>query len=217
MTGESMIQVKICGVTTPEDAVFALAQGADALGLNFVPGTPRCLEVEAASGIVAGLPPFGARVGIFVDEPAKSVEAIARKVGLDIAQLHGEETPEDCRYLAGRGIRVIRGLRVRGPETLKEAGRFEDCTILLDAYVEGRLGGTGETFNWELARELARKRPVILSGGLTPENVAEAVRVVSPYGVDSSSGVEGDTPARKDPDRVRRFIRNARGAAGSNL
>ena len=208
-----MIRVKICGVTTVEDARFALDRGADALGLNFVPGTPRCLEVEDAAAISAALSPFGARVGVFVDETAERVAAVARRAGLDTVQLHGSETPETCRRLLGQGLRVIRGLRVRGEETLAEADRFEGCTILLDAYVEGELGGTGKSFDWGLARELAARRPIILSGGLRPENVADAVRRVRPYAVDSSSGVEGDRPGRKDPERVARFIENAREAA----
>jgi len=207
-----MIRVKICGVTTIEDARHALDCGADALGLNFVPGTPRCLDEKAAAEIAAPLPPFGSRVGIFVNEAAERVDAIARRVGLDAAQLHGEETPEECRWLMGRGLRVIRGLRVRGADTIEEAALYPDCTILLDAYVQGELGGTGKTFDWSLARELAATRPLILSGGLRPENVAEAVREVIPYGVDSSSGVEGQTPGRKDPERVRAFIENARAA-----
>jgi len=205
-----MIRVKICGVTTVGDARYALENGADALGLNFVPGTPRCLDVDVAASLAAALPPFGVRVGIFVDESPERVEAISREVGLDAVQLHGEEPPEACRWLMDRGVRVIRALRVKGPQTIDEAARFPDCTILLDAYVQGELGGTGKTFDWELARELVASRPVILSGGLRPENVGEAVRLVRPYGVDSSSGVEGETPGRKDFDRVRAFIENVR-------
>ncbi|OGL61917.1 MAG: hypothetical protein A3I72_05695 [Candidatus Tectomicrobia bacterium RIFCSPLOWO2_02_FULL_70_19] len=205
-----MIRVKICGVTTLEDARFALECGADALGFNFVPGTPRCLPEEAAASLAAALPPFGVRVGVFVNETPPRIEQIARQVGLDAVQLHGDETPEDCRWLGGRGLRVIRALRVRGPGTLAEADRFPSCAILLDAYAEGRLGGTGETFDWSLARELAGRRTVILSGGLKPGNVAQAIQEVRPYGVDASSGVEGGAPGRKDPDRVRRFIENAR-------
>ncbi len=205
-----MIRVKICGVTTAEDARYALEKGADALGLNFVPGTPRCLESDVAARLAAALPPFGARVGIFVDESPERVEAIFREVGLDAVQLHGEETPEACRWLMNRGVRVIRALRVRGPETIAEAARYNGCTILLDAYVKGELGGTGKTFDWELARDLAASRHVILSGGLRPENVAEAIRQVRPYGVDTSSGVEGDIPGRKDFGRVRAFIENVR-------
>lgn len=207
-----MIRVKICGVTTVEDARYALEKGADALGLNFVLGTPRCLEVGAAIEIAAGLPPFGTRVGIFVNEPPDRVETIFHQVGLDAVQLHGEEPPEDCRWLIDRGVRVIRGLRVKGEETIAEADRYPGCTILLDAYVKGELGGTGKTFDWALARELAARRPVILSGGLRPENVAEAIEQVRPYGVDSSSGVEGKTPGRKDARFVNAFIQNARSA-----
>ncbi len=205
-----MICVKICGVTTLGDARYALENGADAIGLNFVPGTPRCLDTGVAASLVAALPPFGVRVGIFVDETPERVEAIFREVGLDAVQLHGEETPEDCSWLMDRGVRVIRALRMKGPETIDEAARYPECTILLDAYVQGELGGTGKTFDWELARKLSASRPVILSGGLKPENVAEAIRQVRPYGVDTSSGVEGDTPGRKDLARVRAFIGNAR-------
>ncbi len=207
-----MIRVKICGVTTAEDARYALENGADALGLNFVPGTPRCLDAGTAAALSAALPPFGARVGIFVDEPPERVETIFREVGLDAVQLHGEETPEACRWLIDRGVRVIRALRVKGPETIAEAARYPACTILLDAFVKGELGGTGKTFDWELARDLAARRPVILSGGLRPENVAEAIHQVRPYGVDASSGVEGEVPGRKDFWRVRAFIENARAA-----
>ena len=207
-----MIRVKICGVTTVEDAEFALESGADALGLNFVPGTPRCLEVEQARKIAEALPPFGTRVGVFVNETPERVMEIARRVGLDAAQLHGDETPEDCRWLIERGLRVIRALRVKGPETIAQIDAFPDCAILLDAYVKGALGGTGETFDWGLARQVAGARPIILSGGLKPENVVDAVRSVQPYGVDSSSGVEGEILARKDPERVLGFIQNARAA-----
>lgn len=207
-----MIRVKICGVTTVEDAEFALEAGADALGLNFVPGTPRCLEVEQAREISEALAPFGTRVGIFVNERPEHVMEIARRVGLDAAQLHGDETPEDCRWLIERGLRVIRALRVKGPETIAQMDAFPDCAILLDAYVKGALGGTGETFDWELARQAAVARPIILSGGLKPENVGEAVRDVQPYGVDSSSGVEGAVLGRKEPDRTLSFIENARAA-----
>ena len=207
-----MIRVKICGVTTVEDAEFALAAGADALGLNFVPGTPRCLDLEQAREIAEALPPFGTRVGVFVNETSRRVLEIARRVGLDAAQLHGDESPEDCRRLMEQGLRVIRGLRVKGPETIARINDFPGCAILLDAYVKGALGGTGETFDWELARQAAEARPIILSGGLKPENVAEAVRSVQPYGVDSSSGVEGAVLARKDPERVVEFIQNARAA-----
>lgn len=205
-----MIRVKICGVTTIEDALHALNCGADALGLNFVPGTPRCLDEKTAAEFSAVLPPFGLRIGVFVNESVGRVESIARRVGLDAAQLHGEETPEECSWLIKRGLRIIKGLRVRGVETGEEASLYPDCTILLDAYVEGELGGTGKTFDWSLARELGATRPLILSGGLRPENVADAIRQVNPYGVDSSSGVEGQTPGRKDPDRVKAFIEKVR-------
>jgi phosphoribosylanthranilate isomerase len=207
-----MIRVKICGVTTLEDARHALDCGADALGFNFVPGTPRCLDEAAAAVITSALSAGVERVGVFVNETPGRVEAIARRAGLSAVQLHGEESPEMCRQLLERGFRVIRGLRVRGPEIIEEAALYPDCTVLLDAYVKGEPGGTGQTFDWSLAREIAAGREVFLSGGLRPENVADAVRRVKPYGVDSSSGVEGDVPGWKDPDRVKAFIESAREA-----
>ncbi|MDA0999550.1 MAG: phosphoribosylanthranilate isomerase [bacterium] len=210
-----MIRVKICGVTAAEDAAWALAQGADALGLNFVPGTPRCLDPAAARAVSAALPPLGTRVGIFVDEAPERVESIAREVGLDVVQLHGAEPPEVCRWLGERGLRVIKALRVSGRETLDLAEDYSGFPLLLDAYVEGKLGGTGKTFDWSIARELAQKRDIILSGGLQPENVADAIRQVRPYGVDTSSGVEGGTPGRKDFAKVQAFIENARAAAAA--
>lgn len=208
-----MIRVKICGVTTIDDARYALEKGADALGFNFVPGTPRCLQVSDALTMAAALPPFGVRVGVFVDESPEEVEAVFREVGLDAVQLHGGETPEDCRWLMDRGVRVIRALRVKGPETIDEADLYPDCTILLDTYRAGEMGGTGRTFNWEWACDLASSRTVIVSGGLRPENVAEVISRVRPYGVDASSGVEGEIPGLKDGDRVRAFIENARKAS----
>ncbi len=208
-----MIRVKICGVTTIEDARFALASGADALGLNFVPGTPRCLDVESAREIAGALPPLGTRVGVFVNESPGHVARVARRVGLDAVQLHGEETPGDCRSLIEEGLRVIRALRVKGPETIAQIDAFSGCGILLDAFVKGAFGGTGKTFDWELARRAAQTRSIILSGGLTPENVAEAIRTAQPYGVDTSSGVEGAAPGRKEPARVLDFIQHARAAS----
>ncbi len=211
-----MIRVKICGVTTAEDAKFALEAGADALGLNFVPGTPRCLDVEQAREIGEALPPFGTRVGVFVNESPERVLEVARRVGLDAAQLHGDEAPEDCRWLIKQGLRVIRALRVKGPKTIEEIDAFPGCAILLDAYVEGVLGGTGRSFDWLLAEGAARSTPIILSGGLRPDNVAEAVRRVQPYGVDSSSGLEGVISGRKDSERVLDFIQNAHAAMAAH-
>lgn len=208
------VRVKICGITQAADAAAAVEAGADALGFVFVPGTPRHVTAEQATALVCVLPPFVSRVGLFVDAPLDEIRHTVRAVGLDTVQLHGAETPPCCEALLGVATR-LKAFRVRGPETLLEVNRYGGSVeaYLLDAYVPGVAGGTGATFDWELAvaaRELGR--PLILAGGLTPETVGDAVRRVRPYAVDVSSGVER-APGRKDPDKIRRFIREVRRAA----
>lgn len=205
-----MLRVKICGLTRAEDARWALEAGADALGFNFVPGYPRRLEIERAASLLEALPPFGVRVGVFAGADPAWVEEVARRLGLDAVQLHGSESPEECRRLRASGFRVLKAFRVRGRESLKAVADYPDVTPLLDAYREDELGGTGRPFAWALAREVGERRPFVLAGGLTPENVAEAVSVARPYAVDVSSGVEVKTGV-KDPERVRAFIARAKG------
>ena len=207
------LRIKICGITREEDARAAIDAGADALGFVFVPGTPRFIEPGRAAAIVRGLPPFVSRVGLFVDADPGFIRTTLAEVRLDTVQLHGDESPEVGRDLRGRA-RVIRAFRVQGPETLDRlpAHRESSDAWLLDAHVPGASGGTGTRFDWNLAvraRELGH--PLILAGGLKPENIAEAVRMVRPFAVDVSSGVES-APGRKDPDRIRRLIDAARGA-----
>jgi phosphoribosylanthranilate isomerase len=198
-----MVKIKICGITERDDALHAVDCGVDALGFVFYERSPRAVTRNRAQAIIAELPPFVTVVGLFVNEDPGTVREIADDCGLDVIQYHGEESPEMVR-LAPR--RSIRALRVRESETLDVIDRYPASGLLLDAWVAGAFGGTGVLCNWEIAAEIAKKRPVVLAGGLTPENVAAAIQTVHPYGVDVSSGVE-ETPGRKDRKKVAAFIR----------
>jgi phosphoribosylanthranilate isomerase len=201
-----MVKVKICGITHVEDALHAAACGADALGFVFYEKSPRCLSPETARQIIAELPPFVTAVGLFVNESPERIRQITDFCGLDVIQLHGDEGPADCDFAPRR---VVKALRVKEAASLDGHAAYAVSALLLDAWVAGTYGGTGERFNWELAAAVARQRPVILAGGLTAENVAAAVRTVRPYAVDVSSGVEA-APGRKNPEKVAAFIRNAK-------
>jgi len=207
-----MVKVKICGITNIDDALYAAACGADALGFVFYPGSPRYVAPDNAAEFIAALPPFITTVGLFVNASPAEVQATAARCGLDVVQLHGDEPPEDCRL---GSLRVVKAFRVRDRDSLRDVPAYSVAAVLLDAYVAGSYGGTGHTFNWDLASELAQKMPVILAGGLQAENVAAAVRQVHPYAVDVSSGVEIE-PGRKDPAKVKAFIQNAKHAAESS-
>lgn len=201
------VRVKICGITRSEDLHAACSAGADALGFVFYAKSPRHLEIAQAAALVAQLPPFVQSVGLFVNAPAEFVRAVLASVPLDLLQFHGDETPVACR-LYGRPY--LKAVRVR-PETdlLKYASDFDDArALLLDAYVPGIPGGTGERFDWSLI-PAGLPRPIVLSGGLNPDNVAEAVRAVRPWAVDVSSGVEA-APGIKDAARVAAFIQRAK-------
>ncbi len=198
-----MVKIKICGITERDDALHAVDCGVDALGFVFYERSPRAVTRKRAQAIIAELPPFVTVVGLFVNEDPRIIREVADDCGLDVIQYHGDESPETVR-LAPR--RSIRALRVRESETLDVIDRYPASGLLLDALVTGAFGGTGVLCNWEIAAEIAKKRPVILAGGLTPENVATAIQTVRPYGVDVSSGVE-ETPGRKDRKKVAAFIR----------
>jgi phosphoribosylanthranilate isomerase len=205
-----MVKVKICGITNLEDALTSIEAGADALGFVFYPLSPRHIFPEQAADIIRCLPSFVQTVGLFVDEEQSVVNTTADQCGLDIVQLHGKETPEYCEYVRRR---VIKAFRVKDITTLDSLVQYHVSGYLLDAWSPLALGGTGKTFNWEIASEASnRGHRVILAGGLTPDNVAEAVRLVTPYAVDVSSGVEC-SPGRKDADKIRTFIIQARQAA----
>jgi phosphoribosylanthranilate isomerase len=201
----SRVRVKICGITRMDDALLAARLGADALGFNFWPGSKRFVDPDAAREIVDRLPPFVTAVGVFVNQPPTEVLATAARAGIQAVQLHGDESWDDVN---GFPIPAIKALRVAGPESLADMHRYRVRAFLLDAPSAG-FGGSGATFDWSVAREAAARAPVILAGGLTPENVREAVRAVRPYGVDVASGVER-APGAKDEEKLRRFIAAAR-------
>lgn len=212
-----MVRVKICGITNVEDAFAAVEAGADALGFNFYRKSPRYIKPERARAIIEQLPPFVTPVGIFVNED--DLDAMARIVveaGLAVVQLHGDESPALCRRVAERW-RVIKAVRV-GPEFHPhELALYPAHAILLDAARAGAYGGTGERFDWMLARRAKSFVSVlILAGGLSPENVAEAVRCVQPYAVDVCTGVEA-CPGKKDVERMRAFIAAAKAAGARGL
>lgn len=196
----NMIKVKICGITRPDDAEAAVALGADALGFVFWPGSPRCIDATQARAIVRGLPAMVTAVGVFADQSPEEVGRVAAVVGLGAIQLHGGEAVAQYAEL---GYRVIKAVPVGPGRPADDALALPgDVTALLDAHDPVRRGGTGKTIDWSAAARVARARRVILSGGLRPENVADAVAMVAPYGIDVSSGVE-TAPGRKDLDRLR--------------
>ena len=203
------VTVKICGITSEADALAAAEAGADAIGLMFYEGSPRHVTLEQAKAISAALPPHVMRVGVFVNAEKALVHQALTECMLNILQFHGDETPEECsRY----PVMTLKAFRVQGEETLAELEAFPSAGYLLDAYVKDALGGTGATFNWDLAvRAQEFGKPIFLAGGLTPGNVAEAVRKVQPFGVDVSSGVESE-PGRKDAEQMRSFVAAAKGA-----
>ena len=203
------MKVKICGITSVGDAAAAVAAGADAVGLMFCAASPRRISVETAQTIERTLPPGILRVGVFADPAPEEVFLAMRQCGLNLLQFHGHETPEFCRQF---GIMTMKAFRIRDAQSLLEIANYQTDAYLLDSGVPGLAGGTGVTFNWALAVE-ARTfgRPIFLAGGLTPANVAEAVRTVRPYAVDVSSGVE-QSPGKKDAQKMRAFIDAARAA-----
>jgi phosphoribosylanthranilate isomerase len=205
-------RIKICGITNEEDATAAVSAGADALGFVFYRKSPRWVEPAVAGRIITSLPPFVSAVGVFVNEEVKVVRDLMDACGLGLAQLHGDETAAYCLELARPAVKALR-IKDRGSflALAEFQGRAGVRGFLLDAYTDDAYGGTGRTVDWALAAEAARTASVLLAGGLTPDNVAEAIRLVRPYGVDVSSGVES-SPGRKDKEKVRRFIRSAREA-----
>ena len=202
-----MVRVKICGITNLQDALIAVEAGADALGFVFFQGSSRNIFPEQAADIIRHLPPFVQMVGLFVNEELATVNATADQCGLDVVQLHGEESPDYC---AGVKRRVIKAFRVKDASALDEMAHYHVAACLLDAWSPAARGGTGTTFNWDIAaRATATSSSIILAGGLTPENVAGAIAAVKPYAVDVSSGVES-APGKKDAGMVNRFIRSCK-------
>ncbi|HEX3871627.1 MAG TPA: phosphoribosylanthranilate isomerase [Pirellulales bacterium] len=215
-----MFRIKICGITTVDDARSAVQAGADAIGLNFFRGSPRRISIEMARDIIAALPPGVAKVGVFVNASATEVRATADALHLDYVQLHGDEPPDQLGSLAD--LAVLRAFRL-GPDGLTAVSLYlRTCaslnaaphSVLLDSLRTGQYGGTGSTFDWQRAidyLQLPNVPPLVLAGGLTAENVADAIAAVRPAAVDTASGVES-SPGRKDVARMMRFVAAARAA-----
>jgi phosphoribosylanthranilate isomerase len=200
-----MVKVKICGITNWSDARGAVEAGADFLGFNFYRESSRYIAPVAARRIVQRLPEKVASVGVFVNEAEPEMLAIARRVGLDYVQLHGDETAEVVSRMR-RSIRVIKAIRVRESFHVAELANFKGASsILLDGFDAQLRGGTGKSFNWKLAKSAGRKRQIFLAGGLTPENAAEAVSAARPFAIDVCSGVES-RPGKKDVARMRALV-----------
>lgn len=207
------VRVKICGITNLDDARAAVDAGAHALGFIFFSGSPRYITPPAASRIIAQLPPFVSKVGVFVNEPIAPLLEVANSVGIDTIQLHGTEAPNYCENLPGQRLKIIKAFRIKDQSSLGPIRDYRASAFLLDSFVPGQLGGTGAKFNWDLAIQAsAFGTPIILAGGLVPENVRDAVSKVAPYGVDVSSGIES-SPGRKDHAKLRAFISAALSAS----
>ena len=205
-----MLKVKICGITNIKDALTAIEYGADALGFVFYPGSPRAITPEAAKSIISSLPPFISTVGVFVNEDMANLEKTASYTGLDVIQLHGSEPPGDC--VAGK--KIIKAIRVKDLADIEPLKLYKTVSaFLLDTYSPDAIGGTGKVFNWEIAVEAKKFGRIILAGGLTPDNIEEAVRIVQPYGVDVSTGVESSKKGTKNHEKLRLFIERARKAS----
>lgn len=203
-----MIRVKVCGITTIEDALLAAGLGASAIGLVFWPGSPRAVDLEHAKAIVRALPPFVSAVGVFVDQEDEALH-IAQQTGLSAVQFHGDEPPASYRTFP---VRVIKAVTIRDASADRAAAAVPaSATVLVDAHDPVKRGGTGRVVDWSIAATIAAKRPVILSGGLTAANVLQAVEAVRPYAVDVSSGVES-APGRKDPAKLRALFAALRAA-----
>jgi len=204
------VKVKICGLTNVEDALAAVEAGADLLGFVLWEKSPRYVAIETAREIARQLPPATQRVGVFVDARVEQVLFSLRICDFGALQFHGQESPAYCQQFS---VMTIKAFRVRDAGSLQAMAGYDTDLFLLDSQVEGRPGGTGETFDWSLAAQ-AKKfgKPIFLAGGLTPQNVAAAVRAAQPYGVDVSSGVEA-APGKKDTQKMRDFVAAVREAS----
>ncbi len=204
-----MIKIKICGITNLDDALYAAERGADALGFNFYKKSPRFIEPEKAAEIISQLPPFIQPVGVFVNEREEKIREVQALTCIQTVQLHGDESPEFCEHF---GSRVIKAFQIKDKESIKHMAHYHVGAFLLDSYQNSLRGGTGETFDWHLAVVAKTFGRVILAGGLTPENVAEAVKLVQPYGVDVAGGVEREKGI-KDQAKLKTFISAVRRAS----
>jgi len=202
------LRIKICGITNPSDAESVVEAGADAIGFMFFKDSPRFITKEKAKAIIREVPPFISKVGVFVNASRDEILRTVEETGIDTLQFHGDETPEACRDF---GLKTIKAFRVQGKDMLQIMPRYDVDAWLLDSFVAGERGGTGKTFNWDLAVHAnSLGTPIILAGGLNPANVAQAVTKVEPFGVDVCSGVEASR-GKKDPKLIATFIERARG------
>ncbi|MFN8380910.1 MAG: phosphoribosylanthranilate isomerase [Anaerolineales bacterium] len=199
-----MTKIKICGIKTVKDALAAMEAGADLIGFNFYPKSPRYIDVGICRDIMSVMRKYGhvTYVGVFVNASVEEVQATIETCGLSFAQLHGDETPEMLNALNGKAFKAFRGI----PSDITGYERNDAPALLVDAAVKGVYGGSGVIADWSAAAELAKKYPLLLAGGLTPENVADAVRQVKPWGVDVASGVESE-PGKKDASKMKAFVR----------
>ncbi|MDH3976674.1 MAG: phosphoribosylanthranilate isomerase [Deltaproteobacteria bacterium] len=204
-----MVKVKICGITKLEDALAAAECGAHALGFVFFRKSPRYIEPDKALEIINQLPPFITPVGLFVNEAESRVWDILNTTGINVVQFHGDEAPP---YTESFQVRVIKAIRVKSEESLSAAAAYSCSSILLDAWSPQAYGGTGKKFDWDILRRIGINKRVILAGGLNPDNVAYAIKLVKPYGVDVSSGVE-ISPGIKDHEKIKCFIERVQEAA----
>lgn len=197
-----MVRVKVCGITNSDDAFRAVDLGADALGFIFYKGSKRYIDPRDAHRIISSLPPFVSSVGVFVNQGADEIKEAVETSGVDTVQLHGDETPEFCTLLP---YKLIKAVRVKDTVNTEEVELYPVLAILFDKHTDEMYGGTGKSFDWGALKGIAISKKVILSGGLTPENVFRAIETVRPYGVDVSTGVE-DSPGKKNHIKMRKFI-----------
>jgi phosphoribosylanthranilate isomerase len=206
-------KIKICGITNMEDAMLAAELGADALGFIFYRESKRYIDPEIARTIILSLPPFITTVGVFVNQDLDEIVAIKDKAGIDAVQLHGDETPEFCSRVP---LKVIKAIRVKDDLDEGRVAQYPVQAILFDTYSNVEYGGTGKSFNWGILQNISNPGNIILSGGLSPENVSEAISTVKPYAVDVSSGVEA-APGKKDHMKLRKFIKAVINGNQNNL
>lgn len=197
-----MVRVKVCGITNSDDAFRAVELGADALGFIFYKGSKRYIDPRDAHPIISSLPPFVSSVGVFVNQGPDEIKEAVETSGVDTVQLQGDETPEFCTLLP---YKLIKAVRVKDTVNTEEVELYPVLAILFDKHTDEMYGGTGTSFDWGVLKGIAISKKVILSGGLTPENVSRAIETVRPYGVDVSTGVE-DSPGKKNHMKMRKFI-----------
>lgn len=203
-----MTRVKVCGITSPEDARDAVLLGADAIGLNFYEKSPRCIDASRAAAIIETLPAFVSVVGVFVNHPdPQGLEDFALSIGLHAVQLHGSESPDYCSML--QRVKVIKGIRIDSSFKVESLRAYGNRMFILDTGTPAQFGGTGQTFDWDRAYGANAFGSIVIAGGLNPENVGEAVNRLHPFAVDVSSGVES-SPGKKNYDKMRRFIEAVR-------